>query len=188
MPSIAGFGDVFLLPRYCSDTAVEFGGELYTFVDVDRTLHGVSGGDQRRRSLQARGLKRGFLFVGQDNLQQMLQRERALIRYKLVMRDKGYSTVYWTEGGVSTRAMRRSDRRRHQKVRSQAVDGANRRTGNLLTAFIAVSLGGDGIQLPVLDRDQSAIRLLTASPNWCDLDWISCRKLERLKRRRFRLH
>ena len=68
MPSMAGFGGVLFLPRYRADTAVEFGGELYTFVDVDRTLHGVSGGDQRRRSLQARGLKRGFLFVGHETI------------------------------------------------------------------------------------------------------------------------
>jgi hypothetical protein len=68
MPSIAGYGDVLFLPPYRSDTAVEFGGELYTFVDVDRTFHGVSGGDQRRGSLQARGLKRGFLFVGHETI------------------------------------------------------------------------------------------------------------------------
>jgi len=68
MPSVAGYGDVLFLPRCRSDTAVEFGGELYTFVDVDRTLQGVSGGDQRRRSLQARGLERGFLFVGHETI------------------------------------------------------------------------------------------------------------------------
>ena len=36
--------------------AVELRGELHAFVDIDCTFHRVSGGDQCRRGLQARGL------------------------------------------------------------------------------------------------------------------------------------
>ena len=53
-----------LLPVHRREAAVELRSEFHTFVHVDRTFHGVSGGDQRRRSLQARGLQRGFLFIG----------------------------------------------------------------------------------------------------------------------------
>ena len=38
---------------YRREAAVEFCGELYTFVHVDRTLAAVSGGDQCRGGLQA---------------------------------------------------------------------------------------------------------------------------------------
>src|SRR5215469_7443610 len=55
-----------LLPVHHRKAAVELSSELHAGVDVDCTFHRVSGGDQCRRSLQARGLERGFLFVGHE--------------------------------------------------------------------------------------------------------------------------
>src|SRR6516162_4685106 len=55
-----------LLPVHHRKAAVELSGEPHAGVDVDCTFHRVSGGDQCRRSLQARGLQRGFLFVGHE--------------------------------------------------------------------------------------------------------------------------
>jgi hypothetical protein len=75
-----------MAPVHRGDAAVEFRGELHTFVHVDRTFDRVSGGDQCRRSLQARSLQRGFLFVGHET-DLPFQSGR-------VMRDEDCSTVY----------------------------------------------------------------------------------------------
>jgi hypothetical protein len=51
----ASYDALSWLPVHSRDVAVELCGELHTFIDVDRTFDRVSGSDQRRRSLQARG-------------------------------------------------------------------------------------------------------------------------------------
>jgi len=135
MPSVAGYGDVLFLPRCRSDTAVEFGGELYTFVDVDRTLQGVSGGDQRRRSLQARGLERGFLFVGHETISS--RRHNANEFWSAAGSLSGIRVAQpFTGGKAALPPARCGVRIRHQKARSQAVDGADLLSGSY------ASLGG----------------------------------------------
>jgi len=53
-------------PVHPREAAVEFRGELYTFVHVDHALAAVSGGDQRRRGLQTRSLQRSLLFISHE--------------------------------------------------------------------------------------------------------------------------
>src|SRR5215471_4253236 len=52
----ASYAVLLLLPVHHSKAAVKLGRELHAFVNIDCTFHRVSGGDQCRRSLQARGL------------------------------------------------------------------------------------------------------------------------------------
>jgi len=53
-------------PVHPREAAVEFRGELYTFVHVDHALAAVSGGDQRRRGLQTRSLQRSLFFISHE--------------------------------------------------------------------------------------------------------------------------
>ena len=86
LAAVASFMSPSFLPLYRCDAAVEFRGELHTFVNVNRALRGVSGGDQRRRGLQASGLQRCLLFVGHETISRSrLQRKRVSIPHDPAM-------------------------------------------------------------------------------------------------------